>query len=47
MIREADDILDRRHMKYGYKLREIPRRVKNMKKAAAMLEDILKDKNTL
>jgi len=43
MIREADEILDRRHMKYGYKLREIPRRTKSMNKAANMLLDVLKD----
>ncbi|MHA1143338.1 MAG: hypothetical protein ACTSRW_01235 [Candidatus Helarchaeota archaeon] len=43
MIRETDEILDRRHMKYGYKLREIPRRVKGMKKSAAILEDVLRD----
>lgn len=43
MIREDDDILNRRHLKYGYKLREIPRRMKNMKKSALMLMDILKD----
>ncbi|MHC1592255.1 MAG: hypothetical protein ACXQS8_09225 [Candidatus Helarchaeales archaeon] len=43
MIREEDDILDRRHMKLGYKLREIPRRMKDMKKAARYLEDVLRD----
>jgi hypothetical protein len=43
MVREADEILDRRHMKYGYKLREIPRRVKDMTKSAHILMDVLKD----
>ncbi|MHA1380781.1 MAG: hypothetical protein ACTSRG_20635 [Candidatus Helarchaeota archaeon] len=43
MIRETDEILDRRHMKYGYKLREIPKRTKNMGKAADLLMDVLKD----
>ena len=43
MIRQSDEILDRRHMKYGYKLREIPKRTKNMTKAALMLKDVLKD----
>ncbi|MHA1785030.1 MAG: hypothetical protein ACTSVE_07505, partial [Candidatus Helarchaeota archaeon] len=43
MIRQDDEILDRRHMKYGYKLREIPRRAKSMKKGAEMLQDVLRD----
>ncbi|NVM54957.1 MAG: hypothetical protein HWN66_14730 [Candidatus Helarchaeota archaeon] len=43
MIRQNDEILDRRHMKYGYKLREIPQRTKGLFKAADMLMDVLKD----
>lgn len=43
MIREADEILDRRHMKYGYKLRQIPQKAKNLRKSALMLMDVLKD----
>ncbi len=43
MVRQEDDILDRRHMKFGYKLREIPKKLKNMNKAALMLKDVLKD----
>ncbi len=43
LIREQDEILDRRHMKYGYKLREIPRRAKDMTKSANILMDVLKD----
>lgn len=43
MVRQKDEILDRRHMKYGYKLREIPRRTKDMIKASQMLMDVLKD----
>jgi hypothetical protein len=43
MIGQDDEILDRRHMKYGYKLREIPQRTKDMTKASQMLVDVLKD----
>ncbi|MHC1590837.1 MAG: hypothetical protein ACXQS8_02025 [Candidatus Helarchaeales archaeon] len=43
MIRQTDDILDRRHMKLGYKLREIPRRMKDLKKSAKYLEDVCRD----
>ena len=43
MIREDDELLDRRHMKYGYKLRDIPKKAKNMKKGAIMLQEVLKD----
>ncbi len=43
MIRQDDEILDRRHLKYGYQLREIPRRLKDMNKASQMFMDILKD----
>jgi hypothetical protein len=43
MVRQQDELLDRRHMKYGYKLREIPRRLKSLPKSANMLLDILKD----
>ncbi|MHA1269587.1 MAG: hypothetical protein ACTSPY_07335 [Candidatus Helarchaeota archaeon] len=38
-----DDILERRHMKYGYKLREIPAKTKNLLKAAHSLMDVLMD----
>jgi len=38
-----DDLLDRRHIKYGYKLREIAKRTKNLTKAGATLIDLLKD----
>lgn len=43
MIRQDDEILDRRHMKYGYKLKEIPQKTKDMSKAATILMDVLKD----
>ncbi|MHA1231199.1 MAG: hypothetical protein ACTSRP_07250 [Candidatus Helarchaeota archaeon] len=43
MIQEDDELLNRRHMRLGYKLREIPRRVKNNIKSAKLLVDVLKD----
>lgn len=43
MVRQEDELLDRRHMKYGYKLREIPRRLKSLGKASNMLMSVLKD----
>ncbi|MHA1300470.1 MAG: hypothetical protein ACTSO9_13710 [Candidatus Helarchaeota archaeon] len=42
-VRPDDELLDRRHMKLGYKIREIPRKIKDIKKASARLIDILKD----
>ncbi|NHI94603.1 MAG: hypothetical protein EAX96_19080 [Candidatus Lokiarchaeota archaeon] len=38
-----DDLMDRRHMKYGVKLREIPAKTKNLLKSAKWLEDVLLD----
>ncbi|HUX98903.1 MAG TPA: hypothetical protein VMV49_05075 [Candidatus Deferrimicrobium sp.] len=43
MVRQEDELLDRRHMKYGYKLREIPQRLKSLPKSANMLMEVLKD----
>ena len=43
MVRQQDELLDRRHLKYGYKLREIPRRLKSLSKGANMLMSVLKD----
>ncbi len=43
-INPQDEILDRRHMKYGYKLRAFPKRMKNnLPKVAKSIIDILKD----
>ncbi|MHA1694222.1 MAG: hypothetical protein ACTSUG_03095 [Candidatus Helarchaeota archaeon] len=42
-VKEDDELLDRRHMKLGYKLREIPKRTKNLTKCAYACMDILKD----
>jgi hypothetical protein len=38
-----EELLDRRHIKYGYKLREISQRTKNLTKAGSTLIDLLKD----
>ncbi|MHA1232749.1 MAG: hypothetical protein ACTSRP_27430 [Candidatus Helarchaeota archaeon] len=41
--REDDELLDRRHMRLGYKLREIPKKTKNLTKCAYACIDILRD----
>jgi hypothetical protein len=38
-----DDLLDRRHMKYGWKIKEIPAKTKNLSKTANVLLDVLLD----
>ncbi|HUY00168.1 MAG TPA: hypothetical protein VMV49_11475 [Candidatus Deferrimicrobium sp.] len=38
-----DELLDRRHIRYGYKLREIAKKTKNLTKAGLSLIDLLKD----
>ncbi|MHA1311283.1 MAG: hypothetical protein ACTSQO_10170 [Candidatus Helarchaeota archaeon] len=38
-----DELLDRRHMKYGWKIRDIPAKVKNLSKSAHVLMDVLMD----
>ena len=43
LVMKDDELLDRRHMKYGYKMREIPSRTKNLTQGAKLLIDILKD----
>jgi hypothetical protein len=42
-VKEDDELLDRRHMRLGYKLREIPKKTKNFTKCADACIDILKD----
>jgi len=37
------DVLERRHMKYGYKIKDIPKKAKNLTKTGDMLIDILRD----
>ncbi len=39
----SDELLDRRHIKYGYKLRNITKKEKNLSKAGLKLIDLLKD----
>ncbi len=43
LVLQDDDLLDRRHMKYGYKMREIPQKTKKLTDGAKLLVDILKD----
>jgi hypothetical protein len=43
LVRPDDELLDRRHLKLGYKLREIPRRFNNITKASEKLIDVFRD----
>ncbi len=43
LVLQDDELLDRRHMKYGYKMREIPQRTKNLTDGARLLLDTLRD----
>ncbi|NVM30070.1 MAG: hypothetical protein HWN65_14600 [Candidatus Helarchaeota archaeon] len=43
LVMQDDELLDRRHMKRGYKMREIPGRTKNLTQGAKLLIDILQD----
>jgi hypothetical protein len=43
LVRPEDELLDRRHLKLGYKLREIPRRFNNIVKASEKLIDVFRD----
>jgi len=43
LVRPEDELLDRRHLKLGYKLREIPRRFNNVIKASEKLVDVFRD----
>ncbi len=42
-VRPDDELLDRRHMKIGYKLKEIPSRIKDLQKSSMRLIDVFKD----
>ena len=42
-IKGDDEIFDRRHIKLGYKLREIPKRTKDFTKSGLQIIDILRD----
>ena len=43
MVRSDDELLDRRHMKLGYKIKNLPIRMKNFDKAASRIFDVLSD----
>ena len=43
LVRPDDELLERRHMKLGYKLKEIPRRSNNLTKAAGRLLEVFRD----
>jgi len=43
LVRPEDELLDRRHLKLGYKLREIPQRFNNITKASEKLIDVFRD----
>jgi len=38
-----DELMERRHLKYGFKIREAPQRIKNMTKMGLALIEVLKD----
>ncbi len=42
-VRPEDELLERRHMKIGYKLNEIPSRIKDLRKSSMRLIDVFKD----
>ena len=42
-VNPDDEVLNRRHRKLGYKLHEIPRRLKDLRKSSDRLVDIFKD----
>ncbi|MHA1271312.1 MAG: hypothetical protein ACTSPY_16080 [Candidatus Helarchaeota archaeon] len=43
LVGHDDELLNRKHLKYGYKIRDIPKKVKSLKHCGALLIDILKD----
>ncbi|MHA1230107.1 MAG: hypothetical protein ACTSRP_05345 [Candidatus Helarchaeota archaeon] len=43
LVGHDDKFLDRRHLKLGYKIRDIPKKTKNLKQCGKYLIDILKD----
>ena len=43
IVRREDELLDRRHMKLGYKIRNLALRTKNFNKAGMRIFDVLKD----
>lgn len=43
LVKPDDALLDRRHLKLGYKVRELPKKVKNLTDCGTRMIDILKD----
>ncbi len=43
LVHQEDELLDRRHIKLGFRLREIPNKMKDMSKSGFRLLEILKD----
>ncbi|MHA1310683.1 MAG: hypothetical protein ACTSQO_07105 [Candidatus Helarchaeota archaeon] len=43
MIQKDDEILNRRHIKLGYKLKDIPNKYKTLRKSGQKIIDVLKD----
>ncbi|NHI91969.1 MAG: hypothetical protein EAX96_05660 [Candidatus Lokiarchaeota archaeon] len=43
LVRPDDELLDRRHMKLGIKIREIPKKMKDFKKTSIRMLDVLRD----
>ncbi|MHA1832343.1 MAG: hypothetical protein ACTSWR_12475, partial [Candidatus Helarchaeota archaeon] len=43
LIGHDDELLNRKHSKFGYKIRDISKKTKNLKKCGALLIDILRD----
>ncbi|MHA1267769.1 MAG: hypothetical protein ACTSRS_21215 [Candidatus Helarchaeota archaeon] len=43
LVKPKDELMQRRHLKYGYRLREIQAHMKDLSKAAFRMIDILKD----
>ncbi len=42
-VRPDEELLERRHMKIGYKLKEIPSRIKDLRKSSLRLMDVFRD----
>lgn len=43
LVKPDDELLDRRHLKLGYKIRDLPTKIKNLPDVGSKLEDVLRD----
>jgi hypothetical protein len=43
LVKPTDELLDRRHLKYGFKLRDLQKHIKDLSKASFRMVDILRD----